>query len=207
MYKLSQTVSLTQSSSTNFIKYFLSTHTFCACSLSKMEPASQFVSSVTCSMFSFTKWIHKECFIRIFRHFLQTMYLAHTVHHAEIHKATVDESWKPWNLSDKQWQNKPVRVVGLYSTSDQMWSDQPLQSSEEWGLYNTIYTILYYLMTSHSYIFQSIHHILKHHKKNTYITVHKVCIQNSRFIVNHHSKRYKVYTIINNFSDPVPSNI
>ena len=126
------------------------------------------------------------------------MYVAHTVCHAEIHKAIVDESQKPWNLSARQCQNKPLGVVGVYSTSDQLWSDQPLQSSEEWGLYNTTYSNFYFLMNSHSYILQSIHHVLKYHRKNTYITVCSVCIQNSMFIVKCHSKRYKVHTIINN---------
>jgi len=125
MYKLSQTVSLAQSTSTNFIKYFRIKHTFCARSLSKMKPTSQFLFPVACSMFPFTEWIHNENFIRIYRHFLQTRYLAHTICHAEIRKAIVHESQKPWNLSDKQRQNKPLRVVGLYSTSDQMLSDQP----------------------------------------------------------------------------------
>jgi hypothetical protein len=70
------------------------------------------------------------------------------------------------------------------------------------GLYNTDYTNSYFLMNSHSYIFQSIHHVLKHHKNNTYYS-----IQDSRFIINNHSKRYKVNTINNSFSNSVPSNI
>jgi len=46
-------------------------------------------------MFSFAESVHKETFITIYRQFLWTIYVAHTVCHAEIHKSIADESQKP----------------------------------------------------------------------------------------------------------------
>jgi hypothetical protein len=54
-------------------------------------------------------------------------------------------------------------------------AERPLPVSEVSA--NTSYTNSYFLMNSHSYTLQSVHHILEYHKKNTYITAYSVCIQ------------------------------